>query len=70
MEKTSFVDCHRCKHYYVSWDPQCPHGCKSMNFKSRELPSIAVYKNSGAPCLLFLQKEIKKKEHRKLDRYI
>ncbi len=41
-----------------------------MNFKSRELPSIAVYKNSGAPCLLFLQKEIKKKEHRKLDRYI
>lgn len=44
------IDCHRCRHYYVTWDQRFSHGCKAMNFKSRELPSIVVQRNSGEPC--------------------
>ncbi|RLC29338.1 MAG: uracil-DNA glycosylase [Deltaproteobacteria bacterium] len=38
------VDCRKCEHYYVSWDKNFPHGCRSMGFKSRQLPAVAVRK--------------------------
>jgi hypothetical protein len=47
------IDCHRCKHYYVTWDKQFPHGCRAMKFKSKEFPSRVVVSSSGIPCLLF-----------------
>lgn len=53
-------NCNKCKFYYVTWDKRFPHGCKSMGFKSRELPSVAVLKNSGMPCLQFKLKKHKK----------
>ncbi|MBA4368737.1 MAG: uracil-DNA glycosylase [Desulfobacterium sp.] len=55
------IECYKCKHYYITWDKKFPYGCRSMAFKSKILPSITVYKNSGIQCQLFQQKEIKKK---------
>jgi hypothetical protein len=61
MPPDHFIDCHKCKHYYVTWQKAHPHGCKAIGFKSLQLPSIAVFKNSGAPCLSFEAKKTKKK---------
>ncbi|RLB83827.1 MAG: uracil-DNA glycosylase [Deltaproteobacteria bacterium] len=52
-----YIDCHRCRHYYVTWDKRFPHGCRAMKFKSKELPSCVVGKSSGMPCLLFKVKD-------------
>jgi hypothetical protein len=46
------IDCHQCKHYYVTWDKNFPHGCKAMGFKSKQLPSIDVRVTSSQECLL------------------
>jgi len=56
------IDCHKCKHYYVTWDKNFPHGCKAMKFKSKQLPSIVVRVSSDRECLLFKIKKTKKKE--------
>ncbi|MDI6789541.1 MAG: uracil-DNA glycosylase [Thermodesulfobacteriota bacterium] len=50
------IDCHKCKHYYVTWDKNFPHGCRAMDFKSREFPSTVVQTSSGMSCLLFKPK--------------
>lgn len=56
--KKKSVDCHKCKHYYITWDKNFPNGCRIMNFKSKLLPCISVYKSSGMNCLKFEQKRI------------
>jgi len=38
------IDCHKCEHYYVTWDKHFPHGCKAMKFKSKQLPVQARLK--------------------------
>ncbi len=50
------IDCHKCKHYYVTWERQFPHGCRSMNFKSLQLPSAVVRNSSGIPCMRYQPK--------------
>ena len=49
-------DCHRCKHYYVTWDASFPHGCKGFGMKSKRFPSLSVYFASGTNCMLFSAK--------------
>jgi len=55
------IDCHKCAHYYITWEKEFPHGCKAMGFKSIQLPSILVRVNSNRECLLFKKKAKKKK---------
>ncbi len=47
------VDCFRCVHFYVTWDENFPRGCKAYGFKSRNIPSVDVYRSSGMKCLRF-----------------
>lgn len=54
------IECHKCKYYYITWDKKFPYGCRKMGFKSKTLPSIAVYQNSGFECQLFQPKKLKK----------
>jgi hypothetical protein len=51
------IDCHKCRHYYVTWDKTYPHGCKAMKFKSKQLPCIDVRISSHRECLLISKKE-------------
>ena len=51
------VDCFQCVYFAVTWNPNFPRSCKLFGFKSKQLPSIAVYKSSGAPCEGFKQKD-------------
>ncbi|MEE8585276.1 MAG: uracil-DNA glycosylase [Acidobacteriota bacterium] len=45
--------CMSCKHYFVTWDPSAPHGCRAMGFKGAQIPSVVVYQSSGMECQLF-----------------
>lgn len=51
------VDCSKCQFYYVTWDPRFPKGCKAFGFKTREIPSLSVFRSSGQPCLRFIPKK-------------
>jgi hypothetical protein len=52
------ITCHKCLYYYVTWDPQLPHGCRIMGFKSRLVPAIEVRRTmQGKDCLLFKAKK-------------
>lgn len=43
-------DCLKCKHYYVTWDASFPRGCRIFDFKSQQLPSMEVFRNTGRHC--------------------
>jgi hypothetical protein len=55
--KTKQIDCHKCRHYYVTWNPKLPHGCRAMGFRGRYMPSIAVRRISGMACLMYAEKK-------------
>ncbi len=50
------VNCMRCKHYFITWDPKQPRGCRYFGFKSKRLPSIIVKQSSGEDCKVFRPK--------------
>ncbi|WP_378127978.1 uracil-DNA glycosylase [Cohnella boryungensis] len=53
MPAAQRIDCMKCKHFYVTWDPRFPKGCKAFGFKSHTLPSLTVRSSSGQPCMMF-----------------
>ncbi|MDR0620939.1 MAG: uracil-DNA glycosylase [Deltaproteobacteria bacterium] len=50
-------NCHNCRHYFVTWEPQTPHGCRALGFKSLYLPHVQVHRTSGQPCQLYSPKK-------------
>lgn len=50
---TQRINCLKCRHYYVTWDPRYPRGCRAFGFKSQTMPSLQVLSSSGRPCLNF-----------------
>jgi len=61
MKHDEKIDCRRCKHFYITWDKNFPHGCKAMGFKSKSIPSIAVDEASGISCQQYLAKKLRQK---------
>jgi hypothetical protein len=53
------VNCYQCKHFYVTWDPRFPKGCRAFGFKTVTMPSMTVFQSSGRPCMKFEQKQKK-----------
>ena len=53
------IPCGSCVHYYVTWDPGFPHGCRAMGFKCKGSPSLRVRETSGLECQLYVRKELK-----------
>jgi hypothetical protein len=45
--------CRFCRHYFITWEPQTPHGCRALGFKSRGVPSHEVRRTSGEACKFF-----------------
>ncbi|MFA7565483.1 MAG: hypothetical protein WCY01_00525 [Alkalispirochaeta sp.] len=43
-------NCLQCKHFTVTWNPRFPRGCTLFEIKTRRLPSIVVYENTGYHC--------------------
>ncbi|KGP74199.1 uracil-DNA glycosylase [Pontibacillus yanchengensis Y32] len=50
-------NCFQCKHFYTTWNPEFPRGCKAYGFKTKEIPSAYVLKVSGSPCFHFESKK-------------
>lgn len=44
--------CRGCRHFFITYDPRYPLGCRAMGFKGRRNPHIEVQSASGAPCRL------------------
>lgn len=53
------TNCYKCVYFYVSWDKNFPNGCRAFGFKTREMPSVSVYKSSGKSCQAFKSKDVK-----------
>jgi hypothetical protein len=50
------IDCFSCRHFYITYDPSFPYGCRVPGFKSRLLPAKEMLATSGIECQLFLEK--------------
>jgi len=46
-------ECLKCRHYYVTWQPSFPYGCRAFGFKSKIAPCLEVYSASQKQCLKF-----------------
>lgn len=49
-------NCIQCIHYYVTYNPVNPYGCRAMGFKSSQNPALLVYTSSGIECQVFKKK--------------
>ena len=58
LHKTE-INCFSCQFFFITYtyNPNFPYGCRGAGFKSREMPSQAMYVNSGMDCLLYTKKE-------------
>ena len=57
MKHDDKINCLQCVHFAVTWEPRFPKSCRLFGFKSADLPSVAVYKNSGIVCEGFEKKQ-------------
>jgi hypothetical protein len=48
----------QCNYYWVTWDPRYPRGCKLFGFRGTAMPSIMVYKATGAKCQNYSSRQI------------
>ena len=46
-------NCLQCRHFIVTWDARFPRGCRVFGVKSRKLPSLVVFENTGRHCPTF-----------------
>jgi hypothetical protein len=53
MNENQRINCMKCQHFYVTWDPHFPKGCRAFGFKTKTMPSQAVLSSSGKPCMSF-----------------
>lgn len=45
--------CANCAHYYITYDPHFPYGCRAMNIKSKLPPHREVEAAAGMACQTF-----------------
>ena len=50
------INCVKCKHFIVTWNPKFPRACRLYGFKSVNYPSFEVFKTTGEECLGFERK--------------
>lgn len=55
------VTCLKCAHYYITFDPSFPYGCRALDFKCRRLPHYEVAAASNLPCQSFVAKPNQRK---------
>ncbi|MFV0438329.1 MAG: hypothetical protein ACK5PS_13190 [Desulfopila sp.] len=46
-------NCRNCRHFFITYQPMQPYGCRAMGFVCRRLPSQVVHESSGLPCQLY-----------------
>ena len=56
------VNCMACRYFYITYEASHPYGCRTLAFKSREMPCRVVYASSGLECHSFSAKVTVTKE--------
>jgi hypothetical protein len=62
MEKPK---CTQCRHYYITWDPKIPNGCRRFGIQCKDQPSRIVAQAGEGECQGYeakVKKDEKKKE--------
>jgi hypothetical protein len=49
--------CTDCAHYYITYDPLFPYGCRAMNIKSKRPPHTEVEAAAGIECQTFARRQ-------------
>lgn len=60
-ERHRQINCRACRHYYITYDPRFPYGCRAAGFKSRVMPSQEMINSSGLECQVFQEKQTGKR---------
>ncbi len=47
------MSCMKCKHYFSTFDPALPRGCKLYGMRTTQFPDQVVKRESGRECLGF-----------------
>ena len=45
--------CSNCKHFYITYKPRFPYGCKAFGIIAKKNPYLEVRSISGTDCALF-----------------
>jgi hypothetical protein len=56
------VNCYKCRHYVVTWEPKHPKACRFFGFKTNKMPSATVFESTGKICEAFESKQINAKK--------
>lgn len=59
--------CQKCRHFYVTYEPSHPNGCRLFQFVSKQYPSQVVERESGKECTGYTPKQKKQEDNRKMD---
>ena len=51
--------CLKCAHYFSTFDPQKPRGCRLYSMKTASFPSQVVKRESGSECAGYEEKAFK-----------
>ena len=57
--------CMKCIHYFSTFDPTRPRGCKLYGMKTAQFPNILVKKETGKECLGFQERAKAKSNEKK-----
>ena len=60
-------NCTQCKHFYITWDPKIPNGCKQYGIQCKDLPSKIVASAGMGDCNGFEAKKRPEQKNDKLD---
>jgi hypothetical protein len=53
-------NCNLCRHFFITYEPAHPYGCRAMGFKASRQPCETVFASSGMPCQMFEARIAKK----------
>lgn len=53
MSAPKKINCMHCRHFFITWLSEFPRGCRAYGFRSTELPSVVVLRESGLGCQIF-----------------
>lgn len=60
---TERPNCLACRHFYITYEPAHPYGCRALNFKSLQYPAMVVFASSGIHCQAFSAKNRPDSDH-------
>jgi hypothetical protein len=53
IKREAEINCFSCQHFYITYDPQFPYGCRAAGFKSRWMPAKEMFASSGMDCQFY-----------------